>query len=801
MPYHNTTMKRTFVLLFSIFQIGLLNAQTIKGYVYSLPAKTPVEFANVIVLNLPDSSLIKGVVSYMDGQYTIDKIKPGKYYIKSSFVGYSNGGTPIEIKDGQTEFTADTIFLTEKTNEIEGVVVTGDYIRANELVDRTVYEILPEIEKTSTNGYDVLKKIPSVQVDFNNNVTLNGKSNFIIQVDGKQRDKEFLARILPGDIESVEIIHNPSGKYDGSIEGVINVVLKKEARVGVNGNFGIQAKPVGKTTMGGMASLDYGREKITFYVSGYAFIQNLYSNNTDFQRISKIKEQIEVDSIRNIKGEGDFGIFAGSINTGFDYYLNDKNNLSLNYSYKPFTLENNLANNGTIALDQQILFNNTSLNEIASGSEESNVSLFYRKKFKKPIQELTIESNYYIFNSTDDNLFNIKFLDYSTDTSILSIFRTELNKNKRNYFSNKIDYVHPIGVTMRFEAGYQLYQQSMNYDFKTNNVNLNNFDYSEIRNAGYTSFFWNLKDVSFQATVRVENSIIDINDSIPVHYTTFLPSTNFQYKINNKQNLKFTYNRRINRPDVYNLNPFSRIDNNQVITSGNPGLEPEIKDRLQLTYTLNVKKINFAPYVYHEFYKDKIDNISLSEKSSVTGIDVIFKKPDNILTGYEQGIGLNATLWSFNINGSIYKGHFNKFTKTLTTIEERDYFSFRLNSFVYAPLFKNKVNVFAFINYNGANITAQEKSYSPLIYGFGGQQNIKNHSIGMFYLLPLSKEIVFNKTITETNNIYSENSMAFDASWFIQVMYSYKFNKGRAVKKTERKSEVESDTKGGGLGR
>jgi hypothetical protein len=272
------------------------------------------------------------------------------------------------------------------------------------------------------------------------------------------------------------------------------------------------------------------------------------------------------------------------------------------------------------------------------------------------------------------------------------------------------------------------------------------------------------------------------------------------YKFNPKHSLKFTYNRRINRPDIYNLNPYARLNNDLSVSAGNPYLEPEHKDKLQLTYSMNIKKINFSPYLYHEFYSNKIANRTTLRFSPVTGKQTVYNAPENLLTGYEQGFGLNATIFSFNINGSIYRGHFNAFTDSLSHIGARDYFSFRLTSYVYAPLFKEKFHVFAFINYNGINRSGQTTTYSPLFYGLGMQQNIKDHTWGIFYLLPFSKTIQFSKVITETPEIYSENRQLFDASWFIQLTYSYKFNKGRAIKKSARKADVESDTKRGGLG-
>lgn len=794
-------MSKLHVAVSLLFVVCTAGAQTITGYVYTSDQQ-PVEYANIIVQSLPDSTFIKGVITYSEGKYSAENMLPGNYYIKSTYVGYMENGIAVEVKEGVAEIVADTIFLNEKTEMLEDVVITGNYVRAKELVDRTVYEILPEIEKTSTNGFEVLRKIPSVQVDFNNNVTLNGSSNFIIQVDGKQREKEFLAKIRPEDIESIEVIQNPSGRYEGDIDGVINVVLKPLARRGISGMIGAQLKPFGKRTAAGAGSLDYGREKITFYVSGFSFIQNLYINSADYRSITLPTTSSTTDSILDIAGNGDFSISVTSLNAGFDSYLNDKNTLSLNYNIKPFSNIMKIQNTGDIFLDQQAVNYQENETNVITKSGESNVSLYYRKKFKKPIQEFTLESNYYTFSSDDNNDFNQVIYNTGGSTILDSTFRKEIAINNRDYFSTKLDYVQPLGVSMRLEAGYQFYLQNINYDFTTTlDTGGNIYDYHELRNAGYATFYWKQKKLSFQGTLRVENSDITINQDISSNYTTFLPATNIMFRFNPKHNIKLNYNRRINRPGIYQLNPYERYSNDLSVSSGNPYLEPELRDRLQLNYTMNIKKVNFSPYIYHEFYSDKIDNRTSWQVASTTGKLAVFSSPENLLTGYEQGFGMSGTINVFNINGAIYRGHFNAYSDSLSNIPATDYFSFRINSFVAVPIIKDKLNAFAIFNYSGVRRTAQTLTYSPMIYGAGFQQNIKDHKFGLFYLLPFSRNIQFSKVITETPVIYSENIQNFDASWFIQFMYSYTFRKGRAIKKTGHEADIESDTKGGGLGR
>lgn len=786
-------MKRFIFLLLAIPSFAV-QAQTIKGVVFSVQEKAPVEFSPVTLLHLPDSSLSSGLSTKAGGVYVFENVKPGNYYIKATYLGCKPNGKVVEVTAGTKDIQVDTIYLSPASKQLGEVKVTGERITGKELVDRTVYSIPPEIAKTSVNGYEILRKIPGIQVDFNNNITLNGKSNFIIQVDGKQRDKEYLARLLPSDIQSIEVINNPSGKYEGTIDGVINIILKKEARIGMNGNFSGMIRAAKKPTGYGAGSLEYGFGKISIYASGYSFFQSLNNTSVNYTRIP--------NDTTDLKGNGSFKIGASAINTGFDYYINAKNNLSFNFSYKPLSLKNDGNSEGPInALISKFL---SSPSNTSTKSDEINASLFYKKTYAKPIQEFSSEAIWYNFNSTDDNHFS--YLYYPLDRSRLDSSRNtfDYNVNKRNSFSEKVDYVYPVGISARIEAGYQFYYQQMNYEFKNRNLFQNvvesgtgdttTYKYSELRNAAYGGIIWNVNKFGFQTSLRVENSDVLINKDKSSNYTAWLPSANIQYKITGMQNVKITYNRRINRPSVYDLNPNIKLANNLSYTQGNPYLVPEYRDRLQFTYSLNFGKNFLSPSIYYEFLSNKI-----GQRNQLTGDAKILTTPDNILTGYERGIGLNANILFFNVNGRIYQGHYNEYRDLNTIRPAQDYSSFSVTSYAFAPLFNKKLNAFVFLSYNGVSVNAQSKTYSTPMYGFGAQWITGNHTIGAFYFLPFKKEFIPNKTKTETTYFYSETSTSFDVSYYIQVMYSYKFNKGKAVKKVNHKAETESDTKSEGI--
>jgi outer membrane receptor protein involved in Fe transport len=771
--------------------------QNIRGKVCFEKDKSPVQFASVGLLQLPDSTMITGVITLTDGGYLLEKVKPGNYFLKASFVGYKANGKNVIVEAGSGEIAIDTIYLAEVTTSLNEVTVIAERIKGKEMVDRTVYAIPEVIAKSSTNGYDILKKIPQVNVDFQNNITLNGSSNFIIQVDGRQRDRDYLNKLLPSDIQSIEIISNPSAKYEGNIDGVINIILKKEARYGMNGNAGLNVKPFNKPTVQATGSLDYSMGKITFYITGFTYLQKLNINTTNTSNF------VMNDSTSSMSGTGALKVTSSSVNTGFDYYMNDKNNLSFNISYKPINQDINIP--GETFLYKNSVPLNTILSQSTNNvhSDETAASLFYKKTFSKPVQEFTAETNLYWFKSNTGNDFtNTRYL-YNSDTEINSYTRLEDDINNRNYFSVKLNYVQPLGMSAKIETGYQLYSQQMSYLFNINNQETSNlFKYNEFRNSVYGGITWNLKKIGFQAMLRVENSHIKADSVTEPNYTCFLPSANLQYKFSASHNLKFTYNRRINRPGIYNMDPYYKIGQNYDITVGNPNLKPDYRDRLQLTYTWNFGSNYFSPYVYKEFYKDKIGSEYQVITSPISGTLTTFTKPFNLLSGYESGGGVNTMLWYVNINARIYKGHINEYTGQTVTIPGLDYFSYSITSYAFAQLDKKKTaTAFVFMSFNGVNMSAQSKTYSIAFYGIGGQKQIKDHSIGLFWLLPFSREINFQKTITETPYFNSTNIIGFNVAGFVQISYSYKFNKGKNVKKLDRKIDVESDSKSQAIGR
>ena len=774
-----------------------VRAQNIRGNISYEKDKTPVQFASVALLQMPDSAVVTGVITLTDGGYMLENIKPGNYFVRASFVGCRSAGKAVTVSGGEKEIIVDTIYLAEITTALNEVMVVGERLKGKEMVDRTVYSIPEVVSKSSSNGYDLLKKIPQVNVDFQNNITLNGSSNFIIQVDGRQRDREFLARLLPTDIQSIEIISNPSGKYEGNIDGVINIILKKEARYGMNGNIAASLKPFHKVTSATQGSIDYSVGKATFYATGTYITQGLNISTKSDNLFTTI------DSTTSTYGNGGIQVSMGSVNGGLDYYINDRNNLSFNVSYKPIKQDVDIPNTTTLFKSRIPLNTLSSLTTNNLKSDETAFSLFYKRTFRKPIEEFTAEASYYIFKSVSGSYFTNTRYPYNGNVIIDTYSRVEDDLNDRNYFSTKLDYVYPVGLNAKIEAGYHFYYQQMAYNFTIDNQEESNlFEYSEFRNSVYGGITLNLKKLGFQASLRVENSHIAADSVTKPDYSCFLPSTNIQYKFSASHNLKLTYNRRINRPGIYDMNPYWKVGQSYDITQGNPDLRPDYRDRLQLTYTWNFGSNYFSPYVYDEYFSDRVSSRYSIIRSPINGALTTIAKPFNLLSGYEYGGGVDAMLWYVNINARIYNGHYSKYTEGTFTIPARDYFSYTIQSYAFVNFDKKKkTTAFLYLAYNGVNINALSKTYTLPLYGLGGQWQLKNNSIGIFWLLPFSKETDYQRIETETSAYTSTNTTGIDFAGFVQFSYSYKFNTGRNVKKLGHKVEVESDSRGQTIGR
>lgn len=320
---------KIFLALLCLLAVNVHARQVITGGLTDKETSKPVDGAGVELLQLPDSNAIETAKTNSEGVYLFYRADTAKTYcIRVKHLAYKTTLLPVPSKKKGMINNMGTIALDPMTFNFKEVVVNGTKVKVTELGDRTIYGIPDGIRKTSTDGLDVMRKVPSIQVDYlNENITVNGKTNVRIEVDGVTRDKEYLKRLHPSQIAKMEVITSPSGKYDADVDAVINVVTNPAMKYGLKGTVNVMALPVGSDAyMGrGNVSLDYGLEKISYYVAATGMIQD-FNINTDMTRIAGAN-QLKRNSDLLMKGDN------RNVNFGLIYDPDEMNNLNLNVSY------------------------------------------------------------------------------------------------------------------------------------------------------------------------------------------------------------------------------------------------------------------------------------------------------------------------------------------------------------------------------------------------------------------------------------------------------------------------------------
>ncbi|MFT3752179.1 MAG: hypothetical protein QM800_04645 [Paludibacter sp.] len=321
--------SKILIILLCLLAGNAFARKVITGTVVEDDGKKPIEAAQVELLQLPDSIAAESAFTNSEGLFNLFKADTTKNYcvrIKLRF--YKTQSIPVVFKPGGRILNLGNIELQPSFVNLKEITVNGSKIKVSELPDRTVYGISADMKKTSTDGLDVLRKVPTVQVDyFNEDIKVEGKSNIKIEVDGISRDKSYLKKLHPSQIEKMEVITSPTGKYDADVDAVINIITIKEMRYGLKGMVNAMVLPndLDKYMARGNASLDYGMKKISYSLSA-----NGGAGEFDFKNSMN---RISGTNGLNREGNTHTKFIAGNVNAGFIYDPDDFNNLSVNLNY------------------------------------------------------------------------------------------------------------------------------------------------------------------------------------------------------------------------------------------------------------------------------------------------------------------------------------------------------------------------------------------------------------------------------------------------------------------------------------
>ena len=641
---------------------------SIRGKIIEAGSKVSLEYANVAVYTLPDSALAGGGIADSKGEFVVKGLKPGLYFIDAKFIGYEHTQKGnIRINKNNIVVDLGIIELNPAAENIDEVKVYAQDAPIVYEIDKKIID--PSQFPTSANGTatDVLANTPSVVVDIEGNVTLRGSSSFTVLIDGRPTPfdpEDALDQIPASTIRNIEIITNPSAKYDpDGNAGIININTKKSKITGVSGLVNASADSYGSLT--GDLLLNYKFDKFNVFLSGNKATR--YGRGT----LDRWNETYGVDTIYTVSsGQNERGHNNWYVKTGFDYFINDLNTLTFNASING--RDRLRGGSNTFHEYSTSGFDLTSRTESTSGGNGTNLalSLDYKKKFEREGEELTVFINYEGGNGDELSYYD----QFDVDSSLIEGLRSWENGYDKE-FRFQLDYVYPITDKMKVEAGYQT---RIDRNFEWNDVHWYTVADSYVPGSAslyYTESYFN-RDIhsayatfgnagnlfGYQLGLRGEytNRIITYSeDGLPkehrINRPDLFPTAHFSYNLPAKQQLMASYSRRIERPRGYYLEPFKTYVDAYNIRQGNPEIEPEYIDSYEAGYQKTLEKGFLSAELYHRITKNKIERIR-----SVYMDNVMLQSIDNVGKDYSTGVELMlnarpAKWWMFNLMGNIYR--------------------------------------------------------------------------------------------------------------------------------------------------
>jgi len=620
--------KGLFLIIIALsFVNGLFASNPIKGKICGTVQDSITEkvipYATIRLFNIIDSTLIKGCITDNDGNFCLTDIDYGSYYLVVNFIGYKRENIDISLQNKKVELK---VVLSNNQISLDEVEVTAEKKLIENTVEKKTYNVSKNATISGGNALVALQSVPSVSIDIDGIVTYRGSENVMILINGEQsglvsKDNNNALEQIPAEaIEKIEVISNPSAKFDAQgMSGVINIILKKDSKQGSSSNIRLSA----------------GYDNVFEAHGGYSKTANKYSFNIsggiNHKSAYQTKEHLrtnyenpnagnyyQFDSLNN-------NYNTGIVNAGFVYKINKKNNISASaffnkeitkgdrkIKYKTFDPENILVR----MYDKYI--------DITNNSYGFDGAIAYKKKFDKPEQTLIISTHYSVLDRTQE--MENSQCNYTNDITPELQNTQSLQFNKLGSF--KVDYQHPLNNTSIIETGYKITYQdiissfnSASYNYaNTNWVNdtalNNNFAYIEMNNAFYINYNRSFSFFEMQAGMRAEHTYNLINDTLTNIYLDFFPSITLSKKFNNNT-VYIGYNRRINRPKVSMLNPYTNeyadVLNMHI---GNPYLMPEYVNSFEVSFHHTSDKFSFSEAVYLRNIKDAISRLKSATNDS-----------------------------------------------------------------------------------------------------------------------------------------------------------------------------------------
>lgn len=658
---------------------------TISGTIKDSISKTTLPYANVI-LKSKDQKVITGTVTNEKGIFTIENINPGNYFLEISSIGFITKVQRLFVGSMSDYLNIDNIILSEEAQTLNEVVVTSKQETVNNKMDKKTFNMGDNITQNGSSVLQAMQNVPGVTTQ-DGKLLLRGSDKIMVLIDGKQtaltgfNGQTGLDNIPASAIEKIEIVNNPSSKYDANGNaGIINIIYKKNKQEGFNGKIGITSgygalwerkanlptiSPQYQFTpkINPSLSLNYKKEKVNIYFQGdYLYTETL--NKNEF-----VTRTYDDGTIINQQTKRNRDTHFTTFKTGIDWSMNENNN----FSFSTLFGSEKIIDHGeepffNADYSQRLRLWNFIEDELKT---TITASATYQHKFKEAGHVLNAGLNY-TFHREDEKYF---FDNIMPDFSGKDAFKLLSDESVLGF---NLDYTKPLKYG-RFETGLKLRNRmiptNMQFFPGTNSPIDSNAGgkavYEEIIPAVYGNYVFETNTIEAEAGLRME--YIDLQYKVNPNHPTYksdgysyfqpFPNVRFAYKINENHKVSFFYNRRVDRPNEVDIRIFPKYDDAEIIKVGNPALKPQFTNSFELGYKASVGKGYFFTSLYSKFANGTITRIAVTAPDSNLIYNVFENAGKSSMTGIEMIFSSKPFSWyTFNVNTNLYQNVINAFT-------------------------------------------------------------------------------------------------------------------------------------------
>lgn len=677
------------------------------GKVLEPAGNKPLEAASVLLLqNKFDTAtkkrsdvVVAGMLTNKKGEFSLENLNiMGQYKLKITAIGFKpfeekvafelNMGAAKQGGDMSSMLNAidkDLGNITLKTDpqQLQNVTVSASKGIFTMNIDRKVFNVEKNLTSVGGTAVDVMKNVPSVNVDIDGNVTLRNATPQIF-VDGRPTTLT-LDQIPADEIASIEIITNPSAKYDasGGGAGILNIVMKKNRKAGYNGNISASIDSRGKPGFGGDVNIK--QDKINFFARGRVNTRKSISESNS-SRTNFLNNDTTSNFIQNSNplNKGFFAFVRG----GFDYFLDNRNTFTVGAMY----VTGRFKSTDLININRDTLYNNNLLvNDYGTRDTRSEfmfrnvgANLSFKHNFAKPNKEWTVDANYNLSKNDNSGNFVTQYFYPNNAPKTLLLNERSTGGGQTKYFTVQSDFANPISDKLKIEMGVRAsvrnytstsanYSQEQYSPEKLVSGFSNDYEFTDQVYAAYATFSQKINDFTYQVGLRAESSsytgnLISTGKKFKNNYPLSLfPSVFLTYKLTDKSDLQVNYSRKINRPNFFQLIPNYDISDPLNLSIGNPNLVPEFTNLAEISYQNQLgNKTTFLATAYLRNTNNLITNYQYRDKNPDTTATSA-PKPDTIListfanANKSYNIGLELTTktkfarwWDFTVNINLY---------------------------------------------------------------------------------------------------------------------------------------------------